>query len=148
MPRKRSALSAAVILGLLALLPFGYGVYHAYAGSWLDAHDVLRWLWPYLATIVAFIGGVQWGRMLSRGQAAGLDMALAVVPAIGAWGALLTASPWRGVLLVVALIAAWLIDERGARRGWQSRGFLQLRRLLTLVVSVCVIAIAWRVIRG
>lgn len=148
MPRKRSALSAAVVLGLLALLPFVYGVYHAYTGGWLDAHVALRWLLPYLATIVAFIGGVQWGRMLARGQAAALDMALAAVPAIIAWGALLTASPWRVVLLVIALIVAWLIDEHGARRGWQSRGFLQLRRLLTLVVTACVVAIAWRVVRG
>jgi uncharacterized membrane protein YoaK (UPF0700 family) len=147
MPRKRSALSAAVGLGLLALLPFIYGVYHAHAGSWLDARDALRWLLPYLATIVSFIGGAQWGRMLSRAQAPALDMALAVTPALIAWGALLTAAPWRGLLLVIALIVAWLIDEHGARRGWQTRGFVQLRRVLTLVVTACVIAIAWRVMR-
>lgn len=148
MATKRSALSAAVVLGLLALLPFAAGVWYAHAGTSLDARTAMRWLLPYLATIVAFVGGVQWGRMLSRGQAAGLDMALAVMPAIIAWGALLTAAPWRGLLLVFALIVAWLIDEHGARRGWQSRGFLQLRRLLTLVVTACMVIIAWRVMRG
>ena len=51
-------------------------------------------------------------------------------------------------LLLVALVVAWLVDEYGARRGWQTHGFLQLRRVLTLVVGACVIAIAWRVIRG
>jgi hypothetical protein len=148
MARKQSALTIAAVLGLLALLPFAGGVYYAYAGSSLDARTALRWLLPYLATIVAFIGGVQWGRMLSQGRAAGLDMALAVTPALIAWAALLTAAPWRGLLLVLALIAAWLIDEHGARRGWQNRVFLQLRRLLTLVVTACVVAIAWRVMRG
>jgi hypothetical protein len=148
MAKKRSALSAAVALGLLALLPFAFGVYYAHAGSSLDARTALRWLLPYLATIVSFIGGVQWGRMLARGQAAGRDMTLAVLPAIVAWGALLTAAPWRGLLLVAALLAAWLIDEHGARQGWQTRGFLQLRRLLTLIVTACVATIAWRVMRG
>ncbi|ERJ19060.1 hypothetical protein T35B1_00895 [Salinisphaera shabanensis T35B1] len=148
MAKKRSALPAACALGLLALLPFAAGVYYAYDGYSLNARTALRWLLPYLATIVAFIGGVQWGRMLSAGRASGLDMTLAVVPAIVAWGALLTAAPWRAVLLIVALLAAWLIDEHGARRGWQSRGFLQLRRLLTLIVTLCVAAIAWRVTGG
>ena len=75
-------------------------------------------------------------------------MTLAVLPAILAWAALLTAAPWRGLLLVVALLFAWLIDEHGARQGWQTRGFLQLRRALTLVVTLSVAAIAWRVMRG
>ena len=148
MAKKRSALPVACALGLLALLPFVAGLYHAYSGYSLDARTALRWLLPYLATIVAFIGGVQWGRMLSAGRASALDMTLAVSPAIVAWGALLTAAPWRAILLIAALLAAWLIDEHGARRGWQSRGFLQLRRLLTLVVTFCVVAIAWRVARG
>jgi hypothetical protein len=148
MAKKRSALPVACALGLLALLPFVAGLYHAYSGYSLDARTALRWLLPYLATIVAFIGGVQWGRMLSAGRASALDMTLAVSPAIVAWGALLTAAPWRAILLIAALLAAWLIDEHGAQRGWQSRGFLQLRRLLTLVVTFCVVAIAWRVARG
>ncbi|MAS09502.1 DUF3429 domain-containing protein [Endozoicomonas sp. G2_2] len=148
MPRKRSALTVAVVLGLMALLPFAAGVYYAHAGSSLDARTAMRWLLPYLATIVAFIGGVQWGRMLARGQASARDMTLAVLPAILAWAALLTAAPWRGLLLVVALLFAWLIDEHGARQGWQTRGFLQLRRALTLVVTLSVAAIAWRVMRG
>lgn len=148
MAKKRSALPVACALGLLALLPFVVGVYYAYSGYSLNARTALRWLLPYLATIVAFIGGVQWGRMLSAGRASGLDMTLAVVPAIVAWGALLTAAPWRAILLIGALLAAWLIDEHGARRGWQSRGFLQLRRLLTIVVTLSVAAIAWRVTGG
>ena len=148
MAKKRSALPVACALGLLALLPFVAGLYHAYSGYSLDARTALRWLLPYLATVVAFIGGVQWGRMLAQRSAAPLDMALAVTPALIAWGALLTAAPWRGLLLLFALIAAWLIDEHGARQGWQKRGFLQLRRVLTLAVALCVIAMGWRVVRG
>ncbi|ROO29518.1 hypothetical protein SAOR_03450 [Salinisphaera orenii MK-B5] len=148
MPNKRSPLSLAVVLGLAALVPFAVGVYVAWTGTSLDARSALRWLLPYLATVVAFIGGVQWGRMLAQRSAAPLDMALAVTPALIAWGALLTAAPWRGLLLLFALIAAWLIDEHGARQGWQKRGFLQLRRVLTLAVALCVIAMGWRVVRG
>jgi len=148
MSPSRSSFKPAALLGLLALVPFVAGVYYAYAGSTLDAAAALRWLAPYLAVIVGFIGGVQWGRMLSKPGIRFMDMAWAVVPALIAWGALLTANPWRVALLLVALIAAWLMDEYGARRGWQPRSFLQLRRVLTLVVGGCIIAIAWRVIRG
>jgi len=148
MASHRNALPLATILGLLALLPFVAGVYHAYAGTTLDARMSLRWLLPYLATVVSFIGGVQWGRMLSQTRASALDMALAATPALLAWAALLSAAPWRGFLLLAALVVAWLLDERGMARGWQKRGFLQLRRVLTLAVGGCVIAIGWRVIRG
>ena len=69
-----SSLKPAVLLGLLALAPFAAGVYYAYAGNTLDAASALRWLAPYLATIIGFIGGVQWGRMLSKpGGATGAD---------------------------------------------------------------------------
>ena len=57
MPNKRSPLSLAVVLGLAALVPFAVGVYVAWTGTSLDARSALRWLLPYLATVVAFIGG-------------------------------------------------------------------------------------------
>ena len=148
MTNRSSAFVAATVLGVLALLPFVAGVYHGYAGSRLDARDALVWLWPYLATIVGFIGGVQWGRMLAQTRAPSLDMTLAVVPALIAWGGLLLEAPWRGLALTFALLAAWLIDEHGVRRGWQSRAFLQLRRLLTLVVFIAITLLSWRAIRG
>lgn len=143
-----SALALATVLGLLALVPFVAGVYYAYANTALDAGRALHWLLPYLATIVGFIGGVQWGRMLSGGATRALDMALAVVPALIAWAALLANPPWPTLLLLLALVVAWLADENGLRRGWQSKGFLRLRRLLTLVVGVAIAAIGWRVMRG
>lgn len=145
MATKRSSLSLAAGLCLLALLPFAAGTYHALTGTSLDAYMALRWLLPYLATIVAFVGGVQWGRMLSLTNVVPLDMALAVVPALIAWAALLTAAPWRMLLLLAALVVAWLVDEHGARRGWQKRGFLQLRRVLTLAVGACIVTIGWHV---
>ncbi|MES1923707.1 DUF3429 domain-containing protein [Salinisphaera sp. T31B1] len=148
MAQNRSPMTLAALLGLAALLPFLAGVTYAYTGSTLDAGTALRWLMPYLATIVGFIGGVQWGRLLSRNKAGWPDMIWPVIPALIAWAALLTANPWRILLLLGALLLAWLVDEYGARRGWQSRTFLQLRRLLTAGVSACVIAIVWRVVRG
>lgn len=148
MANKRAVLPIAMVLGLLALLPFAAGVYHAYTGTALDARMSLRWLLPYLATIVAFTGGVQWGRMLSQTRVAPPGLVLATTPSLIAWAALLSASPWRGLLLLLALVIAWLIDEHGVRCGWQTRGFLQLRRLLSLLMGACIVAIGWRVIRG
>ena len=146
------ALMLATGLGLLALVPFGAGVYEAYAGTTLLPERVLHIALVYLATIVSFIGGVQWGLMLARGRAPALDMMLGVVPALIAWPALLLGQAWGDAwafgLLLVALILAWGADERGHRQGWQHTGFLQLRRVLTIVVAGCVIAIGWHVVRG
>ncbi len=146
------ALLLAAGLGLLALAPFVAGVYEAYAGATLLPEHVLHIVLIYLATIVSFIGGVQWGLMLARGRAPALDMMLGVVPALIAWPALLLGQAWGDAwafgLLLVALILAWGADERGHRQGWQHTGFLQLRRVLTIVVAGCVIAIGWHVVRG
>ena len=146
--RPVSALTQATGLGALALLPFVAGVYYAFTHDADQASSALHWLLAYLATIVSFIGGVQWGRMLAHQSAEPADMVLAVVPALIAWPALLMSGPWPLLLLLAALVIAWLGDEKGRRAGWQSAGFLQLRRILTLVVLICVLAIGWKVLRG
>ncbi|MGN8158733.1 DUF3429 domain-containing protein [Salinisphaera sp. RV14] len=148
MARPVSALSLATALTALAVLPFAAGVYYAFAHAGGQAAPALHWLLAYLATIVSFTGGVQWGRMLAAKQAPPQDMVLAVVPALIAWPALLISEPWPFFMLLAALVIAWLADENGARQGWQGRGFLQLRRLITLIVAVCMVAIGWRVLRG
>lgn len=148
MARPVSALSLATGLTALAVVPFAVGVYYAFAHSGDDAAQSLHWLLAYLATVVSFIGGIQWGRMLAVKQAPPQDMVLAVVPALIAWPALLIGGPWPFFMLLAALIIAWLADENGARQGWQGRGFLHIRRVVTLIVAACVIAIGWRVLRG
>lgn len=148
MARPASALTLATGLGALALLPFVAGVYYAFAHDAGQASRALHWLLAYLATIVSFIGGVQWGRMLANKSARPADMVFAVVPALIAWPALLMSGPWSLLLLLAALLIAWLGDENGRRAGWQSVGFLHLRRVLTLVVLICVLAIGWKVLIG
>lgn len=148
MARPVSALSLATGLTALAVVPFAVGVYYAFAHSGDDAARSLHWLLAYLATVVSFIGGIQWGRMLAAKQAPPQDMVLAVIPALIAWPALLISGPWPFFMLLAALVIAWLADENGARQGWQGRGFLHVRRIATLVVAACVIAIGWRVLRG
>jgi len=143
-----TAISLATGLGALALLPFVAGVYYAYAHDTDEAARAMHWLLAYLAIIVSFIGGVQWGRMLATKIASPADMVLGVVPALIAWPALLISGPWAFAMLLGALIIAWLADEKGRRAGWQSGGFLQLRRVLTLVVLVCMLAIGWKVLGG
>lgn len=144
-----SPLQMAYGLGALAVLPFLLGVYYAYSHIPLNAARALTGLLAYLGIIIGFIGGVQWGRMLAVGKAPPQDMALAVLPAIIAWPGVLMSNPWWSFfILLAALILAWLIDEHGYRVGWQSWGFLQLRRLLSATVALCVIVVAWRVLRS
>lgn len=148
MTRSFSTLSLATLLTALAIIPFIVGVYYAFAHSGDDVARSLHWLLAYLALIVSFVGGLQWGRMLAARQAPPQDMIFAMIPALIAWPALLISGPWPFFMLLAALIIAWLGDENGARNGWQGRGFLHLRRITTLVVAICVIVIGWRVLRG
>ncbi|RJS92003.1 DUF3429 domain-containing protein [Salinisphaera sp. Q1T1-3] len=138
----------AFALGALAVLPFVLGIYYAYSHGPFFASRALTWLLAYLGVIVGFVGGIQWGRMLARNAAPPQDMVLAIVPPLVAWAGLLMNSPWSLFLLLGALILGWLVDEHGYRSGWQGWLFLQLRRVLTAAVILCLIIISWRVLRG
>lgn len=140
MTRDMSPLTAATALGVLALAPFALGLIYALGNAPDAAGRALRWLLPYTAVVVSFAGGAQWGRILAAGRR-GLvdDLAFAALPALIAWPALIIPSPWRFLLLFLALVVAWLGDERGARSGWQGRGFLRLRRLLSAAVAAALL---------
>jgi hypothetical protein len=103
------------------------------AAPWLLDASVKGWsaavLLAYRASILSFLGGIQWGLAVARPDGAGLAvrLALSVVPSLAAWLALLL--PVRPGLLVRAasLAAVLAADLRAAQRGLAPPWYPKLR---------------------
>jgi NAD(P)-dependent dehydrogenase (short-subunit alcohol dehydrogenase family) len=98
------------------------------AAPWLLDASVKGWsaavLLAYGASILSFLGGIQWGLAVARPGGAGLAvrLALSVVPSLAAWLALLL--PVRPGLLVRAasLAACWLPTCGPRSAAWRRPG--------------------------
>jgi len=86
-------------------------------------------LLSYTALILAFLGGIQWGRGLEHGGAGRL--LLAIVPALYAWGALQLPPFWALLLMLLGLGGLLWIDLKDS-------SLPPAYRRLRLVVSVLV----------
>lgn len=99
-------------------------------------------LLAYGASILSFLGGIQWGLAVARPDGAGLAMrlALSVVPSLAAWLALLL--PVRPGLLVraVSLAAVLAADLRAAQRGLAPPWYPKLRLPLSGGAMVALLA--------
>jgi len=96
----------------------------------------------YSATIASFLGAIHWG-LTMRDASSPKDGMLAwgVMPSLMAWVALLlpTAS---GLLLVAALLWVCFAVDRAVYPRFGIRAWLPMRRLLTVVASLCCVAAA------
>jgi hypothetical protein len=96
----------------------------------------------YGASILSFLGGIQWGLAVARPDGAGLAvrLALSVVPSLAAWLALLL--PVRPGLLVLAvsLAAVLAADLRAAQHGLAPPWYPKLRLPLSGGAMVALLA--------
>jgi hypothetical protein len=122
-------------LGYAGLLPFAA----ATLGSvLLDAEPralSLRALVAYAAVILSFLGAVHWGLLLrAAGGEAVRACVVGVLPALVGWIALLLPARQALPLLLAGFGAFWLYEHRIAGERLLPRGYLDLRRILTLLV--------------
>jgi hypothetical protein len=148
-----------LLLGLLGLIPFVVCAYLACA--WRDPSEgrALIALIAYGAVILSFLGGVHEGfAILAPGplpgakypagdwQAAAHRRILgASACALAAWLALaaaLTLSPAAALALLIAgFIALPVLEQRAAAHGWMPRGYLWLRWVLSVIVTLTLAAV-------
>jgi hypothetical protein len=136
-----------LVLGVAGLLPFAFLAMLVVTG-W---HDQLGWSAPatraalltYGAIIASFLGGIRWGLALGEsGRRAALDYALAVLPSLLAWGALLLPGPGAPAALAL-LIGGWgFVDQDLVRRGVAPPWFGQLRAMLSAGAGLSLLAAA------
>jgi hypothetical protein len=133
----------------------GYGGLAPFVGLALLAaadgpHAALwsRALVGYGAVILAFVGALHWGFAMSAPalDAAGRTRAFAwsVVPALLAWPATVLGTGTASLVLVAGLALHLAQDHRLARRAALPAWYLPMRWRLTVVASVCLLALAWQ----
>lgn len=127
-------------LGILGLIPFvALAVLIATVPT--ETPLMSRALLYYGATILAFLGGVYWGLALRVDESVHpAFLALAVVPQLIGFGAMLLPAPLAHVLLGAALVGVLVIDAAYWRKNLMPRWFLSLRITLSLVAAISLFA--------
>jgi len=146
-----TAPSAVAWLGYGGLLPF----LATASGSWLDPARAALWqqaLLAYGAVILAFVGALHWAFAMATDARSGRPTAMmywwSTAPALTGWVALLLGLlPGRGraygmLLLMVAFLIHYQQDRRLAQLITLPDWYLPLRRRLTTVASICLLASA------
>lgn len=123
-------------LGLAGLLPFlGLAAACWAAPAWgYDRRQVDLALVTYAAVIVSFLGGIRWGlatRETEQDRAAA-QYAVAVLPSLLAWTALLLPEPLRLAALGLLALGLWPIDRGLVRAGLAPPWYGRLRGILSL----------------
>lgn len=129
----------AWILGLAGLIPF-VGLASVQALSppgWrmLAASALLT----YGAVIVSFLGGIHWGLAMRESRVSAGLLFWGIIASLLGWLAVLLEGLWgQGVLALSLILCLWVDQKVYGRLGLQ--GWLPLRRLLTLVATLSVLA--------
>jgi hypothetical protein len=140
--------ASALLLGLAGLLPFLWGAAGILAPgltAWSLGFLPGRFHGPavmqiYGIVILSFMAGVIWGfATRASGRQAGLFYALSVLPPI--WAFFFATGPTGPALaaLLAGFVALLPIDWTAMRAGLAPVWWMQLRLLLTTVVSACLI---------
>ena len=129
-------------LGILGLIPF-VAMAVSIAAAPTETPLLSRALLYYGATILAFLGGVYWSLALRADESVHPALlALAVVPQLISFGALLLPAPWAHVLLAAALVGVLVIDVAYWRTSLVPRWFLSLRVTLSLGAAIAMFVAA------
>ena len=126
---------SAVVLGVLGLIPFvALGISAQAAGEDAESQRYLLALLGYGAVVLAFLGGVHWGFVLSPTALAegasepprrdAFRLAMGVLPSLIGWAALLTALlgvPEVGLVVLIAGIKATMVIARSGQLFTPSR---------------------------
>ena len=123
-------------LGLAGLVPF-WGLA---AACWAvpvwgyDRPQVDRALVTYAAVILSFLGGIRWGLATREPDQAGVagQYAVAVLPSLLAWAALLLPEPVRLAVLGLLALGLWPADLALARARLAPPWYGRLRGILSL----------------
>ena len=136
MPAPHSPSAVAVSLGGLALVPFVAG---AALTCFADASwhaPIGRALSAYAAVVVAFIGALHWGFAFTQAAPAPRLFVWGVIPAIVAWGAVLS-PPRIGLLVHASMLAVCYLVDRATYPKEGVAAWLPLRRGLTVTATLC-----------
>lgn len=138
----------ARLLGYCGLLPFVSGALCVWLAPQAMQQLIMTALLNYTAIILAFMGAIHWGLAMAVGtdgrEDAPLQLGLSVIPALVGWTAVSFGLPATLALpvLLLAFVGLYLADLRAIALGLAPPWYRALRRPLTLVVVLSLLA-AW-----
>jgi len=143
----RETPSPALVLGFAGLVPFVMLALVANMESGTPRIETINIFFSYGACVLSFLGGLHWGLALADQLAPHerwVRMSYSAVPPLLGWLSLL--APWmQGLaILAVAFLLQYRMDRRLAQQAdhLYPEWFLPLRLMLTVVVLLCMLAIA------
>ena len=115
------------------------------AGGPLHPTVSIVMLVTYVAVVLSFLGGIQWGIALSihdtAPQSANRLFILSIIPALLGWGSLWLNSPSQQLGAgIVVLALAWTLDALLRVRDLLPAWYFRLRGVATLIVGVSLAA--------
>lgn len=122
---------AALLLGFGGLIPFVGLMLAIHLNVQILGRVPAPLLADYGATILAFVGALQWGYAIAGNARDWMRYAWGVVPALLAWGALQVAIPTSLVALAGGLVLALIADMAMPTKD-QAAWVLPLRTVLSL----------------
>lgn len=132
--------SAAKWLGYAGAMPFIAGAFASLPFAEGYRPFGLSLLLDYGAIILSFMGGVHWGAAILRNDNDIGPLGRSVVPSLVALLAALIGGAPGLVILAAGFLGLLLYDERETRAGRLPLWYPLLRRQLTAVVVVCLLA--------
>jgi hypothetical protein len=136
--------SPAFWLGWAGVIPFAAFAALVVAGGsgGIDATTALRALISYGTIILSFMGGVQWGLELSRGDGDGFGFLASVIPALIAFAVTFIDPAAALAILAAGFILLLVYDLRRVRAGIGPAWYGRLRLQLTIAVVLSLLAAA------
>lgn len=128
---------AALQLGLAGAMPFAVLAILSSVFDWAGTLLLL-----YAGSILAFMGGIQWGSAMAQDTSSFFRLGISVTPALVGWAAMILGG-YVGFLILSAAFALLLFyDLYATRRNFVPRWYPNLRIPLSLVVIVCLLLAA------
>jgi hypothetical protein len=103
--------------------------------------DALSVLIAYAAVILSFMGAIHWGiAMPAASKSRNSYLVASVIPALAAWVSLLLPAIPALILLLFGFITLFVFDIRSAKAQGFPEWYVPMRKNLTVVVAICLIA--------
>jgi hypothetical protein len=136
--------SLAFWLGWAGVIPFAAlaALVAAGGGAGIDATAALRAVVCYGVIILSFMGGVQWGLEMERGDGDGSGFVASVVPALLAFAVTFIDPAAALAVLAAGFMLLLVYDLRRVRAGIGPAWYGRLRMQLTTAVVLSLLAAA------